>query len=70
MKIITDNKRLPRPILMVIATVGWALILHLCWRVLTDSVVATWIVVLILGLASGAATRAQRDSDPATLRAS
>ena len=37
MKIITDNKRLPRPFLMVIATIGWALVLHLCWRVLTDS---------------------------------
>ena len=37
MKIITDNKRLGRPVLMVIATVGWALVLHLCWRVLTDS---------------------------------
>jgi uncharacterized membrane protein len=37
MKIITDNKRLPKPVLMVIATIGWALVLHLSWRVLTDS---------------------------------
>ena len=37
MKIITNNKRLPRPVLIVIATIGWALVLHLCWRVLTDS---------------------------------
>lgn len=38
MKIITHNKRLAKPILMVIATVGWMLVLHLCWRVvLTDS---------------------------------
>ena len=37
MKIITDSKRLPKPFLMVIATIGWALVLHLSWRVLTDS---------------------------------
>jgi hypothetical protein len=37
MKIITDKKRLPRPVLIVIAAVGWALVLHLCWRVLGDS---------------------------------
>ena len=37
MKIITDKKRLAKPVLMTIATIGWALTLHLCWRVLTDS---------------------------------
>ena len=37
MKIITNNKRLSKPILMAIATIGWALVLHLSWRVLIDS---------------------------------
>jgi uncharacterized membrane protein len=37
MKIITDKKRLPRNVLMIIAAVGWALVLHLCWRVFSDS---------------------------------
>jgi uncharacterized membrane protein len=37
MKIITDNKRLPKSVLTVIAVIGWALVLHLCWRILGDS---------------------------------
>jgi len=37
MKIITDNKRFPKPVLIVIAAIGWALVLHLSWRVLIDS---------------------------------
>ncbi len=37
MQIITSNKRLPKAVLMVIATIGWAIVLHLCWRVLNDS---------------------------------
>lgn len=37
MKIITDKKRLPKNVLLVIAAVGWALVLHLCWRIFGDS---------------------------------
>lgn len=37
MQIITDSKRLPKPVLMVIATIGWALVVYLSWEVLRDS---------------------------------
>lgn len=37
MRIITDKKRLPKPVLTVIAAIGWALVVYLCWQVLRDS---------------------------------
>lgn len=37
MQIITDRKRLPKRALLVIATIGWALVVYLCWEVLRDS---------------------------------
>ena len=39
--IITNNKRLPKPILMVIAIVGWVLVLYLVSVVLQDSWIRT-----------------------------
>jgi len=38
MHVITDKKYLPRTSLMAIASVGWLVLLYLCWVVLQDSV--------------------------------
>ncbi len=38
MNIITDNKRLPRNALWALATMGWAVVIYLCWVVLMDSI--------------------------------
>lgn len=37
MRVITDNKVLPRPALMVMAALGWAFVLYLAWIVGRDS---------------------------------
>lgn len=39
MQIITNNKRLPRKVLLPMAAFGWAIVLYLCWVVLNDSIV-------------------------------
>lgn len=35
--IIRDNLRLPKNVLLVIATLGWAIVLYLAWEILVDS---------------------------------
>jgi uncharacterized membrane protein len=37
MKIIKDNLVLPKPALLAVASVGWAILLYLCWILLSDS---------------------------------
>lgn len=37
MRVIADNRQLPRPVLMVVAALGWAFLLYLAWRVGQDS---------------------------------
>ena len=37
MRIITDRKRLPEGVLKVIAVLGWACVIYLCWVVFRDS---------------------------------
>lgn len=49
MHIITDNKRLPKPALMIIAAAGWACVLYLCWVVLVDSVERSQFALATLG---------------------
>ncbi len=41
MQIITDRKRLPKNALLVIAAIGWAGVLYLCWVVLNSSIERT-----------------------------
>ncbi len=35
--IITKNQRLPKPVLLIIASIGWVMVLYLAWEVLQDS---------------------------------
>jgi uncharacterized membrane protein len=37
MQIITDNKRAPKGVLTVLATIGWGFVLYFCWILLQDS---------------------------------
>ncbi len=48
MKIITDNKVLPKPALMTIATLGWAFLLYMAWVILNDSIVRTGFSIAVL----------------------
>ena len=50
MRVISDNKRLPKKALMAIAAVGWLLVIYLCWVVLQDSWIRSMFAV---GAASG-----------------
>ena len=55
--IIRDNLRLPRPVLLVIATLGWLLLLYLCWIMVNDGWRRTYFGI---GVLAGALT----DLDP------
>jgi uncharacterized membrane protein len=45
MQIITNNKRLPKGVLQVIATIGWACVLYLCYVILMDSIERGWFAI-------------------------
>ncbi len=48
MKIITDNKVLPKPALMTIATLGWAFMLFMAFVVFQDSIIRTGFALAVL----------------------
>ena len=48
MKIITDHKVAPKPLLLVIATIGWGFLLYLAWVVLGDSIERTGFAIAAL----------------------
>ena len=55
--IIRDNLRLPKPVLLIIATLGWLLLLYLCWIMVEDGIRRSHFAI---GVLAGALT----DLDP------
>lgn len=55
--IIRDNLRLPKPFLLTIATLGWLLLLYLCWIMVNDGIMRSYFSI---GVLAGAIT----DLDP------
>lgn len=51
--IIRDNLRVPRTLLLVLATLGWVLMIYLCWIMIHDGFRRSWFAI---GVLTGALT--------------